>query len=133
MAMVRLLWTRMVFAKHSSAYLLLRELSATITKAERDIAVERLAVYEKWFSDKVLKVGKNDTIVIIPIEDMTPRYRDEPLGFVLQKHFSCIEGLLLTGYYYRRYFNPVGVPMLFLSPILKAPELVVPGKKETIL
>lgn len=28
---------------------------------------------------------------------------------------------------FRRYFNPIAVPMLFVAPILKAPELTVPG------
>ncbi|KIN00679.1 hypothetical protein OIDMADRAFT_124456, partial [Oidiodendron maius Zn] len=80
------------------------ELAASISKAERDVAVNRLAVYRKWFSEKVLKESTHDTVVIIPIENMSARYRDEPLG----------------------YFNPVAVPMLFVAPILKAPELTVP-------
>ena len=108
-------------------------MSSSITKAERDIAVHRLAVYGKWFSDKVLKVGKNDTTVMLPIEDMTPRYRDEPLGYVIHQQITIFQELLLIFPYHRRYFNPVGVPMLFLSPILKAPELVVPGKIEIAL
>ena len=44
------------------------------------------------------------TIVVLPIENMTPRYRDEA----------------------RTHFVPEGVPNLFLSPILGAPEVVVP-------
>ncbi|CAG8957725.1 hypothetical protein HYFRA_00000061 [Hymenoscyphus fraxineus] len=76
-------------------------LSAGITRKERDVAVEKLAVYKRWFEEKM----GQEAIVLIPIENITPRYRDEPLG---------------------RYFNPVGVPMLFVSPILGAPEFTVP-------
>jgi hypothetical protein len=57
-----------------------RNLSAEITKEERDIAVHRLSIYEKWCSEKILQIGTHDTIILIPIENMTPRYRDEPLG-----------------------------------------------------
>ncbi|PMD16757.1 amidase signature enzyme [Hyaloscypha hepaticicola] len=80
-------------------------LSAGITKEERDIAVYRLSVYEKWCLEKILQIGTHNTIILIPIENTTPRYRNESLG---------------------RYFNPVGVPMLFVAPILKAPKFTVP-------
>ncbi|CAG8984269.1 hypothetical protein HYALB_00010694 [Hymenoscyphus albidus] len=79
-------------------------LSAGITREERDVAVERLAVYKCWFSERI----GQEAIVLIPIENITPRYRDEPLG---------------------KYFNPVGVPMLFVSPILGAPEFTVPSEQ----
>lgn len=54
-----------------------------------------------------MKPGEQITLVLIPIEEMAPRYRDE----------------MSTSH-----FNPVGVPNLFVSPILKAPELTVPSK-----
>ena len=43
--------------------------------------------------------------MIIPIEEISPRYRDEMPS---------------------SHFNPIGVPNLFLSPILEAPELTIP-------
>lgn len=52
-----------------------------------------------------MEQGKKFTLVILPIENMSPRYRDEA----------------------RTSFNPVGVPMLFLSPITGGPEFVVPA------
>lgn len=67
--------------------------------------MHRLAVYKEWFSKEVMKVGENRTIVILPIENISPRYRDDATTN----------------------FNPIGVPMLFLSPILGGPELVVPS------
>lgn len=55
----------------------LRNLSATITEAERDTAVTRLELYRQWFSSKVMQVEKYDSIVVIPIENISPRYRDD--------------------------------------------------------
>jgi hypothetical protein len=80
-------------------------LSSKITKKERDEAIDRLETYKEWFSEHVMKLGKARTIVILPIENISPRYRDDATTN----------------------FNPVGVPMLFLSPILGGPELVVPS------
>ncbi|KAH8588673.1 amidase signature domain-containing protein [Bisporella sp. PMI_857] len=88
------------------------KLSATISKDERDVAVHRLEVYREWCSREILRVGKYDTVILIPIENISPRYRDEPLGKLVKAA--------------NMYFNPVGVPMLFPAPILKAPEFTVP-------
>ncbi|KAH8780104.1 amidase signature domain-containing protein [Diaporthe sp. PMI_573] len=72
---------------------------------ERDVAVDKLETYKEWFLDVAMKRGKRDTLVLIPIENISPRYRDDPP---------------------LAHFNPVGVPNLFLSPILGAPELTIP-------
>lgn len=58
-----------------------------------------------------MKPGEQITLVLIPIEDMAPRYHDE---------------MPTT------HFNPDGVPNLILSQILKAPELTVPSKHYSI-
>ncbi|KAL8833097.1 MAG: hypothetical protein Q9170_004506 [Blastenia crenularia] len=79
-------------------------LSETITQAARDTAIEKLEVYRKWFCETVMRGEEHNTIIIIPIENMSPRYRDEA----------------------RTCFDPVGVPMLFLSPIIQGPEFTVP-------
>ncbi|KAI9712290.1 MAG: hypothetical protein M1820_001503 [Bogoriella megaspora] len=81
------------------------DLSSKITLEERDTAVERLEIYRKWFLETVMREKERNSLVIIPIEKISPRYRDE----VPSEHF-----------------NPEGVPNLFLSPILGAPELTVP-------
>lgn len=60
-----------------SLTLVLRQLSATITRSMRNTAVEKLEVYPKWFSDRVLQSGKQNSIIILPIENMSPIYRDE--------------------------------------------------------
>ncbi|KAL8731036.1 MAG: hypothetical protein Q9166_003687 [cf. Caloplaca sp. 2 TL-2023] len=81
-----------------------RDLSAGITKEARDMAVEKLQVYRKWFCSKVMQTEKRNAIVVLPIENLTPRYRDEA----------------------RSRFDPIGVPMLFLSPIIRGPEFTIP-------
>ena len=76
MAMVSLT-TPCAMLKAQTHYLAVRDLSAKITEAERDIAIARLDVYRKWVSQEVMQVEKHDSIVIIPIENISPRYRDD--------------------------------------------------------
>lgn len=80
------------------------DLSATITQEARDTAVEKLEVCCRWFCNTVMREEEYNTIVVLPIENMSPRYRDEA----------------------RTHFDPIGVPMLFLSPIIRGPEFTVP-------
>ncbi|KAL8899858.1 MAG: hypothetical protein Q9207_005985 [Kuettlingeria erythrocarpa] len=80
------------------------DLSATITQTARDIAVGKLEVYRRWVCDTVMGEEEHSSIVVLPIENMSPRYRDEA----------------------RTHFDPIGVPMLFLSPIIRGPEFTVP-------
>ena len=54
-----------------------RDLSAKIIKAERDSAIARIDVYRKWFFQEVMQVDKHASIVVIPIENISPRYRDD--------------------------------------------------------
>jgi Asp-tRNA(Asn)/Glu-tRNA(Gln) amidotransferase A subunit family amidase len=51
-----------------------------------------------------MEVERKMGLVLLPIENISPRYRDEAITR----------------------FNPVGVPMLFLSPILGGPECTAP-------
>ena len=39
--------------------------------------MKKLEVYRKWFTDNVMKEAIYDTLIVIPIEEMSPRYRDE--------------------------------------------------------
>ena len=55
-----------------------RELSSHITAEEHAKALERLEVYREWFTEHVPRPGERDTMVLIPIENISPRYRDEP-------------------------------------------------------
>lgn len=65
------------FVKNLSVDKYGRELSAKITRSERDIAVNRLEIYRKWFLKEVMRVDEFDTLIILPIENISPRYRDE--------------------------------------------------------
>ena len=60
-----------------SALSIARERSSKISRDERDDAVSRLEVYRDWFSKEVMQAGKYSTIVVNPIENISPRYRDE--------------------------------------------------------
>jgi len=77
----------------------------TITKAARDVAVERLAIHREWFLNKVMASNTHNTIVIVPVENISPRYRDDPPTFPRDGH---------------------GTMCSYLSPSIGAPELVVP-------
>ncbi|KAF2108478.1 amidase signature domain-containing protein [Lophiotrema nucula] len=80
------------------------ELSSHITAEANVEALKRLEVYKKWFMEAIMKPEERTTLILIPIEEISPRYRDDATSR----------------------FNPVGVPNLFLSPILGAPELTIP-------
>ena len=75
MAMVCL--TAKLFRFSDSSSPSTRDLSAKITKAERDSAIARLDVYRKWFFQEVMQVNKHASIVVVPIENISPRYRDD--------------------------------------------------------
>ncbi|KAF4539975.1 Tetratricopeptide repeat domain-containing protein [Lasiodiplodia theobromae] len=83
----------------------MKGMASKISRAERDDATDKLEVYRNWFTEKIMRVKESNTIVILPIEEISPRYRDEPPS---------------------RKFYPKGVPMLFLSPIIGGPELTIP-------
>ena len=49
-----------------------------ITKSDRDIAVQRHAVHREWFLSNVMNVHSQNAVVIVPIENISPRYHEEP-------------------------------------------------------
>ncbi|KAI4206151.1 MAG: hypothetical protein LQ348_001065 [Seirophora lacunosa] len=53
------------------------DLATKITQRAIDTAVEKLAVYRTWFCNIVMGEDEHNSIVILPIENMSPRYRDE--------------------------------------------------------
>lgn len=56
---------------------LCRDIASRISRLERDDAVGKLEVYRRWFAEEVMKVGQLNTIVVLPVEEISPRYRDE--------------------------------------------------------
>ncbi|KAF2690062.1 hypothetical protein K458DRAFT_383194 [Lentithecium fluviatile CBS 122367] len=87
------------------------DLSSKISKEASTEASKRLEVHKEWFLDVVMHTDQRNTLVLIPIEETSARYRNE----LPSKHF-----------------NPVGIPNLFLSPILEAPELTVPSESDAL-
>lgn len=81
------------------------DLGKSITKAQRDEEIQRLEVYKTWFLQHVLQVGARGAIIVLPIANVEPNYRDKTPGAP---------------------FSQSGFDPLFLSPILGAPEIVVP-------
>lgn len=68
--------------------MLSREDSKTITKAQREDAVERLRVFREWFRKNIIESDKGHAILILPVENVYPRYRDEHPRLVL--HFLVV-------------------------------------------
>ena len=40
--------------------------------------MRRIGHYKKWFLTEVMQDGVANTLIVLPIEDLSPRYRDEP-------------------------------------------------------
>ena len=48
-----------------------------MSKEKRDQNFERLAVYKRWFNEVIFSGNSVWPLVIMPLESMLPRYRDE--------------------------------------------------------
>jgi hypothetical protein len=70
--------------------------------------MRRFDVFRKWFLEHIMGEGKRNSLMILPIETLEARYRDTPTTIPITP--------------------PKGISVLFLSPTLGSPELVVPGK-----
>ena len=95
-----------------------------MTLDQKEDAIERLKVFKRWFLDKVMCVDKYTSFMVLPIEEIVPRYRDEPP--------PCVPDLLMLLHkspnVFRSPIMPKGIGMLDIAPTLGAPELVIPGK-----
>lgn len=81
------------------------KIAEDLTRSQRDDAILRLQIFKRWFLDEVMCVTTHTTIVVLPIEETRPNYRDDPPPPPKM---------------------PSGIGMLDLSPTLGASELVVP-------
>lgn len=81
------------------------ELGRPVTKAQRDEGMHRFEVYKKWFLDSVMQQDTSEAYLIMPISNVVVNYRDVPPPPVAR---------------------PNGFDPLILSPILGAPDIVVP-------
>ncbi|KAK4228636.1 amidase signature domain-containing protein [Podospora fimiseda] len=78
----------------------------TITKEKRDEGFERLSVYQEWFRKTIFSGDNVNTLVVMPLESVRQRYRDEVP--------RC-----------KRQLQP-GVNALGLAAVLESPVLAVP-------
>ncbi|RYO26794.1 hypothetical protein AA0111_g7852 [Alternaria arborescens] len=84
-----------------------RNLGRLVDESQKNRAFERYSVYKDWFLKHILRPEETRTIVVLPIEELEPRYRDIPPVLPIEA--------------------PKGINVLYLSPILGAPEIVVPA------
>ena len=69
-------------------------------------AMTKFDTYKRWFMKNIFQVDRQEAFMVLPIEKLEPRYRDEPA--ILPRE------------------SPKGINPLFLSPALGTPEVVVP-------
>jgi hypothetical protein len=69
---------------------ILRDTAKQISKEERDKYWRRSEIYRHWLLDNIFKAGDEDcvTIMILPIEQGQPNYRDVEPPYVLRSHPS---------------------------------------------
>ncbi|KAI1198239.1 amidase signature domain-containing protein [Nemania serpens] len=84
-----------------------------ISKEGRDRDFARLHVFGQWFTQTVLTGNDYNALIIMPLESMTPRYRDEAPNFPRPPQ--------------------QGVNALALAPVLKAPVVSIPAKKPSLM
>ncbi|KAI9713760.1 MAG: hypothetical protein M1828_001354 [Chrysothrix sp. TS-e1954] len=81
------------------------DVGSKISKAARDHAVFKMEVYKEWVLQSVLQVQQETTLVVLPVMDVEPNYRDTLPGPP---------------------FSQDVWDSLWLSPVLGAPEITVP-------
>ena len=54
-----------------------RKFAKTLSKEDRDGYFAKIDIYEGWFRDTVLSGQNSNALIIMPLESMTPRYRDQ--------------------------------------------------------
>ncbi|KAK0511023.1 hypothetical protein JMJ35_006575 [Cladonia borealis] len=81
------------------------EIGSDITPEQRKDAMQRMEVYKEWVLQKVLHVDDQTALVVLPIKDAEPNYRDIDPGPAFAQDV----------------WDP-----LWLSPVLEAPEISVP-------
>jgi hypothetical protein len=55
-----------------------RKFAQTISKEHRDKGFENINTYKEWFEGQILLQAEGNVLLVMPIESMIPRYRDEP-------------------------------------------------------
>jgi hypothetical protein len=55
-----------------------RKFAQTVSKENRDKGFKNMEIYKKWFEDQILATATGNVLVVMPLESLAPRYRDEP-------------------------------------------------------
>lgn len=80
-----------------------------VSRAQHEDMLEKFETFRTWFLQDIMDIGNKNTIIVLPIEgDLKPIYRDDPPAI------SSVPA--------------AGLASLHLSPLLGAPELVVPSE-----
>ena len=59
-----------------------REIGSGITLEQRNDAMQRMEIYKDWVLQKVLRVDEERALVVLPIRDAEPNYRDTDPGYI---------------------------------------------------
>ena len=59
-----------------------REVGSGITLEQRNDAMQRMGIYMDWVLQKVLHVNDQTALVVLPIKDAEPNYRDTDPGYI---------------------------------------------------
>ena len=81
------------------------ERGEAVGRTESDESMTRLEIYKRWFLDSFLRQESDEALLIMPISNVEVNYRDAPPSPVTR---------------------PAGFNPLIISPILGAPDIVVP-------
>jgi hypothetical protein len=60
-----------------------REEGQKVSKMKRDDGFNKIEIYVRWMRNKVLTGDRANAFVVLPLENMSPRYRDEIPKWVL--------------------------------------------------
>ena len=80
-------------------------LGSQVTRAQYEDGLHRLSVYKEWFLNTVMRNQEYQSLVLLPVANVSPNYRDIPPP---------------------RPMIQEGFDQLFLPPILGSPDLFVP-------
>jgi hypothetical protein len=85
-----------------------RNLGEQVSDEEHEDMRQRLSIFKSWFMERYMKDGEQDSILVFPISNVKPNYRDTYPG--PQKSPST------------------GLRPSYLSPYIGSPELAIPSK-----
>jgi len=90
-----------------------RQSGSQVSEAQYQETSERISIFKDWFLKEYMGDGERSSILVLPISNVTPNYRDVYPG----APSPAATGLRTT----------------YLSPYLGAPELAIPSMFSYIL